>query len=141
MERDKPRFLICEAREASITIDPNAKQIKGIDEIIIGTATTVAIKQDSSGQIKFEDRDGKEASVGIGTTVSINTTGIITASTIRASSALYPPLYTTVQRDAGTFSAGAIIFNSTTSKLEFYDGTTWQSLPGMTLGLTVALDG
>ena len=126
---------------ASITIDPNAKQIKGIDEIIIGTATTVAIKQDSSGQIKFEDRDGKETSVGIGTTVSINTTGIITASTIRASSALYPPLYTTVQRDAGTFSAGAIIFNSTTSKLEFYDGTTWQSLPGMTLGLTVALDG
>ena len=89
----------------------------------------------------FEDRDGKETSVGIGTTVSINTTGIITASTIRASSALYPPLYTTVQRDAGTFSAGAIIFNSTTSKLEFYDGTTWQSLPGMTLGLTVALDG
>jgi hypothetical protein len=25
--------------------------------------------------------------------------------------------------------------------MEFYDGTSWQSLPGMTLGLTVALDG
>ena len=64
----------------SITLDPVVKQIKGIDEIIIGTATTVAIKQESDGQIKFENEDGKEASVGIGTTVSINTTGIVTAT-------------------------------------------------------------
>ena len=126
---------------ASITLDPEAKQIKGIDEIIIGTATTVSIKQDSEGQIKFENEDGEEASVGIGTTVSINTTGIITAATIKASTAFYPPLYTTSARDAGTFTQGAIIFNTTTSKLEFYNGTSWQSLPGMSLGLTVALDG
>ena len=64
----------------SITLDPVVKQIKGIDEIIIGTATTIAIKQDSDGQVKFENEDGKEASVGIGTTVSINTTGIVTAT-------------------------------------------------------------
>jgi len=126
---------------ASITLDPDSKQIKGVDEIIIGTATTVSIKQDSGGQIKFENEDGEEASVGIGTTVSINTTGIITAATIKASTAFYPPLYTTSARDAGTFTQGAIIFNTTTSKLEFYNGTSWQSLPGMSLGLTVALDG
>ena len=125
----------------SITLDPNAKQIKGVDEIIIGTATTVTIKQDDKGEVKFEDKDGKQASVGIGTTVSINTTGIITAATIKASTAFYPPLYTTSARDAGTFTQGAIIFNTTTSKLEFYDGTSWNSLPGMSLGLTVALDG
>ena len=125
----------------SITLDPNAKQIKGVDEIIIGTATTVTIKQDDKGEVKFEDKDGKQASVGIGTTVSINTSGIITAATIKASTAFYPPLYTTSARDAGTFTQGAIIFNTTTSKLEFYDGTSWNSLPGMSLGLTVALDG
>ena len=125
----------------SITLDPNAKQIKGVDEIIIGTATTIAIKQDSKGEVTFQDSDGKEASVGIGTTVSINTSGIITAATIKASTAFYPPLYTTSARDAGTFTQGAIIFNTTTSKLEFYDGTSWNSLPGMSLGLTVALDG
>jgi len=34
-----------------------------------------------------------------------------------------------------------MIFNKTTKKLEFYDGTSWISLPGMSLGLTVALDG
>ena len=64
----------------SITLDPDAKQIKGIDEIIIGTATTIAIKQDSKGEVTFQDSAGKAASVGIGTTVSINTSGIITAS-------------------------------------------------------------
>ena len=125
----------------SITLDPDAKQIKGVDEIIIGTATTVTIKQDSAGEVTFQDREGKQTSVGIGTTVSINTTGIITAATIKASTAFYPPLYTTSARDAGTFTQGAIIFNTTTLKLEFYNGTSWQSLPGMSLGLTVALDG
>ena len=67
----------------SITLDPTAKKIEGIDEIIIGTGTTVRIHQDTSGEIAFSDRDGKQASVGIGTTVSINTTGIITASSFR----------------------------------------------------------
>ena len=66
--------------QGSITLDPNARKIEGIDEIIIGTATTVTIKQDAQGEVKFEDKDGKQASVGIGTTVSINTTGIVTAT-------------------------------------------------------------
>ena len=125
----------------SIVLDPNAKKITGVDEIIVGTATTVSIKQDTQGNIAFEKEDGTEASVGIGTTVSINTTGIITAATLKASTAFYPPIYTTVQRDAGSFNEGAIIFNTTSKKLEFYDGTSWISLPGMSLGLTVALDG
>ena len=62
----------------SITLDPTAKKwIEGIDEIIIGTGTTVRIHQDTSGEIAFSDRDGKQASVGIGTTVSINTSGLL----------------------------------------------------------------
>lgn len=125
----------------SITLDPNERKITGIDEIIIGTATTVRIHQDTSGEVVFSDREGKQTSVGIGTTVSINTTGIITAATLKASTAFYPPIYTTTQRDAGTFGQGAMIFNTTSKKMEFYDGTSWQSLPGMSLGLTVALDG
>ena len=125
----------------SITLDPNERKITGIDEIIIGTANTVRIHQNTSGEVVFSDRDGKQASVGIGTTVSINTTGIITAATLKASTAFYPPIYTTAQRDAGSFNEGAIIFNTTSKKLEFYNGTSWQSLPGMSLGLTVALDG
>ena len=65
-----------------------------------------------------------------------NVSGIATVGT-----AFYMPQYTTTARDAATFNEGAMIFNTTTKKMEFYDGTNWQSLPGMTLGLTVALDG
>jgi len=48
---------------------------------------------------------------------------------------------TTAQRDALSVTEGAMIFNTTTKKMNFYDGTNWVELPGMTLGLTVALDG
>ena len=86
-----------------------------------------------------------ESGPGVGVTIlssgNADYAGIVTASTVKASTAFYPPLYTTTARDAGTFTQGAIIFNTTSSKLEFYDGTSWQSLPGMSLGLTVALDG
>ena len=126
---------------ASITLDPNAKKISGVDEIIVGTANTITIKQNNEGNITFEKQDGKEASVGIGTTVSINTTGIITAATLQASTAFFPPILTTAQRDALSVTEGAMIFNTTTKKMNFYDGTNWVELPGMTLGLTVALDG
>ena len=126
---------------ASITLDPNAKKISGVDEIIVGTANTISIKQNNEGNITFEKQDGKEASVGIGTTVSINTTGIITAATLQASTAFFPPILTTAQRDALSVTEGAMIFNTTTKKMNFYDGTNWVELPGMTLGLTVALDG
>ena len=64
----------------SITLDPTAKKIEGIEEIIIGAANTITIKQDDKGEIEFTDATGAQKSVGIGTTVSINTSGIITAT-------------------------------------------------------------
>jgi len=76
------------------------------------------------------------SSLGIATASSLVVSGIATVST-----AFYMPQYTTSARDAATFNEGAMIYNTTTKKMEFYDGTNWQSLPGMTLGLTVALDG
>ena len=52
--------------------------------------------------------------------------------------------YTTSERDALTgTSAGEVIFNSTTSKLEVYNGSSWDSMSsgsaGVSLGLVVAL--
>ena len=58
------------------------------------------------------------------------TIGVATVST-----ALYMPQYTTTARDAASFNEGAVIYNTTTKKMEFYNGTTWTSLPGVTLGL------
>jgi prefoldin subunit 5 len=76
------------------------------------------------------------SSLGIATASSLEVSGIATVST-----AFYMPQYTTSARDAATFAEGAMIYNTTTKKMEFYNGTSWQSLPGMSLGLTVALDG
>jgi len=65
----------------SIVLDPTAKQLRGLEEIVIGIANTITIKQDARGEIEFTDAVGTPKSVGIGTTVSINTSGIITATT------------------------------------------------------------
>ena len=50
------------------------------------------------------------------------TVGVATVST-----ALYMPQYTTTARDAASFNEGAMIYNTTTKKMEFYNGTTWTS--------------
>jgi hypothetical protein len=52
--------------------------------------------------------------------------------------------YTTSERDALTsLSAGEMIYNSTTSKLEVYNGSSWDAMAsgsaGASLGLVVAL--
>lgn len=78
------------------------------------------------------------ANVGSASTSNINAdeiaVGVATVST-----AFYMPQYTTSERDAGTFNEGAMIYNTESKKMEFYDGTQWLALPGVTLGLAVAL--
>ena len=50
------------------------------------------------------------------------------------------PTFTTAQRDAGSFDSGSVIYNTTSTKIEFYNGTSWNTLPGLTVGLSLALD-
>jgi hypothetical protein len=38
-----------------------------------------------------------------------------------------------------TVTQGAMVFNSTDKKMQFYDGTQWMSLPGVTLGLGIGV--
>ena len=70
------------------------------------------------------------STAGTSTFNHVSVTGVATVST-----AFYLPQYTTTARDAGTFNEGAMIYNTTTKKMEFYDGTNWNTLPGVTLGL------
>tara|TARA_R110002124_G_scaffold41685_2_gene129068 strand:- start:497 stop:715 length:219 start_codon:yes stop_codon:yes gene_type:complete len=51
------------------------------------------------------------------------------------------PTFSTTQRDAGSFDSGSVIYNTISTKLEFYNGTSWNTLPGLTVGLSLALDG
>ena len=78
---------------SSIVLDANAKTIRGLNEIRLDSTETdeqpVIIKQ-TDGKISFRKTSRnennqiveveQEASVGIGTTVSVNTSGIITAT-------------------------------------------------------------
>jgi len=121
-------------------------------EVRTGTATTALLVQGDArvtGILTVGTSsitlDGLDNSINVGTAITISgSTGKIEASEIRTvgtSGAFYPACLTTTQRDALTVTEGAMIFNKTSKKLEFYDGTSWISLPGMSLGLTVALDG
>jgi len=110
-------------------------------DVCTGTNLTVT-NLSVTGIATYEDVKNID-SVGIITARSdlqvgrnLNVVGIATVS-----EAFYMPQYTTVARDAATFNEGAMIYNTTTQKMEFYNGTSWTSLPGMSLGLTVALDG
>jgi prefoldin subunit 5 len=102
-----------------------------------------AIKGNGSFTIVSRQRhDELQLLNGVGLSVDGDTTLSTTSATsLTASAAFYMPQYTTTARDAASFNEGAMIYNTTTQKMEFYNGTSWQSLPGMSLGLTVALDG
>jgi len=62
-------------------------------------------------------------------TASNATLGILTASSVICNTTtipFYPPVVTTTQRDAMTVTAGAMVYNSSTNKLNFYNGSTWK---------------
>ena len=114
-----------------------------------GTATITG-DLNVTGDIVYDEVDGRNLNItGIATVGTLEVTnnatvGVITATQFVSDSTVlpfYPPVMTTTQRDAMTVTQGAMIFNSTSKKIEFYDGTSWNTLPGMSLGLTVALDG
>jgi chromosome segregation ATPase len=91
-----------------------------------GTNLTLSGNLSVTGDITYDEANAR----------NWNVSGIATVGT-----AFYMPQYTTTDRDAATFNEGAMIYNTTTKKVEFYNGTSWIALPGMSLGLTVALDG
>lgn len=61
---------------------------------------------------------------GIGTSAKHWGTGYIDTMTV--SSAFYPPILTTTARDALTAVEGMVIYNTSTNKLNFYNGTAWE---------------
>jgi len=97
----------------------------------VGTAGTVV-------SINFVGDNITATSSGAAATITASETPTfdsVSVGVATVSTALYLPQYTTSARDAATFAAGAIIFNTTTKKINFYDGTNFIELPGVTLGL------
>ena len=61
-------------------------------------------------------------------TLKVNTIATSTGNNVAMQCAVNIKSYTTTERDALTSAAGDMIYNSTTSKVQFYDGTSWNDL-------------
>ena len=63
-------------------------------------------------------------------TLETNSIGKYNGNNVSVDDALRFKNYTTTQRDALTSVAGDTIYNTTTSKVEYYDGSAWQETGG-----------
>ena len=61
-------------------------------------------------------------------TLRVNTLSKSSGNNIAMNNALNLKSYTTTQRNALTSAAGDIIYNTTTSKAQFYNGSAWKDL-------------
>jgi len=60
--------------------------------------------------------------------VKVNTISKVSGNNVAMQVPLNLKSYTTTQRDALTSSAGDMIYNTTDSKVQFYNGTSWNDL-------------
>ncbi len=132
---------------ATNTLTVGAVGASGTSLFVHGDARVVGVLTVGSGSVTINGTSNK-VTVGTGITLDsasgIQVSGAMTATSFVSNStteAFYPPVVTTAQRDEMSVTQGAMVFNSSDGKLQVYNGSSWQTLPGMTLGLTVALDG
>jgi len=60
--------------------------------------------------------------------VKVNTISKVSGNNVAMSNSLNLKSYTTTQRNALTSAAGDVIYNSTDSKAQFYNGSSWADL-------------
>jgi len=108
--------------------------------LVDGNARITGILSVGQGTITLNGSDNK---LNVGTGITLNAaTGKIEAPEIITSGttgAFYPPVMNTTQRNALTVTAGAMVFNTTDTKLQFYDGSAWQDASGVSIGLAIAI--
>ncbi len=61
-------------------------------------------------------------------TLKVNTIATSTGDNVAMQCAINLKSYTTSDRDLLTSSAGDVIYNSTTNKVQFYNGSSWNDL-------------
>ena len=61
-------------------------------------------------------------------TVKVNTISKASGNNIAMQNSLNLKSYTTTQRNALTSAAGDMIYNTTDSKVQFYNGSSWNDL-------------
>ena len=61
-------------------------------------------------------------------TLKVNTISKSSGNNVAMQHSINLKSYTTPQRDSLTSAAGDMIYNSTTSKVQFYNGSSWNDL-------------
>ena len=61
-------------------------------------------------------------------TLKVNTIATSTGNNVAMQCSINLKSYTTTQRDALTSVAGDMIYNETTNKVQFYNGSAWNDL-------------
>lgn len=103
---------------ASAGATSNAARISGVTN---GTNVDIALVTGGSERMRVR----ASGQVGIGIAVPVTSALLDLTST---TGALMLPRMTTTQRDALTQAAGMMIYNTTTTNFEGYDGTSWVTL-------------
>ena len=73
-------------------------------------------------------------------TLETNSIGKYNGNNVSFDDAVRLKNYTTTQRDALTSVAGDLIYNSTDSEVQVYDGSSWVSLGAITQGASISVD-
>jgi hypothetical protein len=72
---------------------------------------------------------GSGLNVGIGTAAPVSSAALEIVSTTRG---FLPPKMTTAQRNAITnLTSGLMVYNTTTNKLNFYNGSAWEAVTSL----------
>jgi len=125
----------------------NVTGITTLNDTIVGGATTELVV---GGDVRITGIltvgadsvtiDGSNNKVNVGTAITFDasankilTPGLQITGTAQP---FYPPIMTTTQRDAlSGVTEGAMIYNSSTQKIQFYNGSSWADASGVSLGL------
>ena len=68
-------------------------------------------------------------------TLETNSIGKYSGNNVSVDDALNLKSYTTTQRDALTSVAGDVIYNTTTTKPQYYDGSAWQDMVNLAINV------
>ena len=125
----------------------NVTGITTLNDTIVGGATTELVV---GGDVRITGIltvgadsvtiDGSNNKVNVGTAITLDAgANQILAPGLKITGTaqpFYPPVMTTTQRDAlSGLTEGAMIYNSTTQKIQFYNGSSWADASGVSLGL------
>jgi len=135
----------------SITLDANARTIQGVDQIKVGQgSSTLVISQNletGSLQVTDELSGDIKGEVGFGSTSSINTTGIVTASAFYGDGSNLTGIDVTALKDSGgnvkiqANTSGAVVTGVLTATSFEGDGSTLENIvPNIAIASSTTAD-